>query len=275
MFLAQFILSVPTAYLMSIFQPQKSIVSGDSDKKKPKNESKDSRNFTSEYIDILKAFQQTFRDAKVVVVFFIIFMIGINSGIIENFNYVLLQQIAVREKTGGDILGHLRLASSLAGGPMFWVSGHIVKHVGVNGVLNMSLFAYILRYITYALSGHVWHALPAELLRGSAFAMFWAGATYYVYGIAPPGLTATMLGLLNGMYGGLGQSLGSLIGGDLSRRFGIERTFLYCAAFNMALLVAFLIYQGALHVVPTLRKLIGKQQVKNGVSFNNSSGKLV
>ncbi len=33
------------------------------------------------------------------------------------------------------------------------------------------------------------------------------------------------MGLLNGVYAGLGQSTGSLLGGYLSKLFGIQRTF--------------------------------------------------
>lgn len=55
------------------------------------------------------------------------------------------------------------------------------------------------------------------------------------------------LGFLNGMYGGLGQSLGSLLGGELSRRYGIVKAFLYCGATEALLLAAFVFYQRVSH----------------------------
>ena len=51
------------------------------------------------------------------------------------------------------------------------------------------------------------------------------------------------LGLLNGIYGGLGQSIGSLIGGELVRSAGISAAFYKCAAVDGVLLLAFLGYQ--------------------------------
>lgn len=51
------------------------------------------------------------------------------------------------------------------------------------------------------------------------------------------------MGLLNGIYGGIGQSSGSLIGGYLSRKMSISQTFKYCAAFEVVLTVIFGIYQ--------------------------------
>lgn len=48
---------------------------------------------------------------------------------------------------------------------------------------------------------------------------------------------------MNAIYGGIGQSLGSLIGGYLSKHFGIEKTFKYCAVVDFVILAVFLLYQ--------------------------------
>lgn len=58
------------------------------------------------------------------------------------------------------------------------------------------------------------------------------------------------------MYGGLGQSLGSLIGGYLSKRYGISMTFQRCAMVDLVILGIFLVYQrvedfNAIHSVTT------------------------
>ena len=66
--------------------------------------------------------------------------------------------------------------------------------------------------------------------------------------------THTQLGLLNGVYGGLGQSLGSLIGGDLVRKGGISSAFYQCAAVDAGLLGVFGLYQYALRRSSTKSK---------------------
>jgi branched-subunit amino acid ABC-type transport system permease component len=38
---------------------------------------------------------------------------------------------------------------------------------------------------------------------------------------------------LNAMYGGLGQSMGAIIGGKLQSKFGTVMTFVYAAAFDL------------------------------------------
>jgi hypothetical protein len=50
------------------------------------------------------------------------------------------------------------------------------------------------------------------------------------------------------MYAGLGQSLGSLIGGAMCKRYGIQSTFQYCAAIDFGIFSVFLAYQGILNL---------------------------
>ena len=50
------------------------------------------------------------------------------------------------------------------------------------------------------------------------------------------------LGLLNGMYGGLGQSVGAIIGGNMSRVLGIVRTFSIAAMFDFVLILTLITF---------------------------------
>ena len=170
-----------------------------------------------------------------VIFFSLIFVLGVSSGVIENFAYVRLREVGA----SGSVLGSLRFISSVAGLPMFFFAGAISKRLTVIGVLLLSLLAYVARFVIYANLKSAWWGLPAELLRGSTFAAMWAAATSYTHSISPPGLTATMLGILNGMYGGLGQSIGSLLGGGLQAKLGTSQTFLICAAVDVGLLALF------------------------------------
>ena len=122
---------------------------------------------------------------------------------------------------------------------MFYISGRITKQVGVENILSFSLFAYVARFLIYAVVQNPWHALPAEVLRGLSFGLFWSGATFYVYNASPKGLTATFLGILNAVYNGIGQSVGALLGGALCKKYGIVNTFLYTASADAIVLILF------------------------------------
>jgi hypothetical protein len=118
-----------------------------------------------------------------------VFLIGLNSGLVENFAYVRLREIGA----SGYCLGQLRLLSTVVGGPMFYFSGHVTKRLGIEPIMLLSFASFAVRFLIYGLVSNPWFSLPAELLRGLTFATFWAGCTYYVYQTSPSGLTSTMV----------------------------------------------------------------------------------
>ena len=72
-----------------------------------------------------------------------------------------------------------------------------------------------------------------------------------------------MLMFLNAMYGGLGQSLGAIIGGKLQHKFGTVWTFLYAAAFDLCFVGLLIVY---LYVLPP-RSVSSNDQMQS--SFRN------
>ena len=48
--------------------------------------------------------------------------------------------------------------------------------------------------------------------------------------------------LLNAMYGGLGQSMGAIIGGKLQSKYGTVKTFLYSGAADLCFVVLVIMY---------------------------------
>lgn len=49
---------------------------------------------------------------------------------------------------------------------------------------------------------------------------------------------------LNAMYGGLGQSLGAIIGGKMQSHFGTVRTFVYSGIFDLFFVCFVVLYLG-------------------------------
>ena len=64
------------------------------------------------------------------------------------------------------------------------------------------------------------------------------------------------LGLLNGIHGGLGQSIGSLIGGEMVRSMGISAAFNKCAVVDGSLLASFLLSQSVASAYLARQKMI-------------------
>lgn len=132
-----------------------------------------------------------FHNSDALLFFFLVLVVGISSGVIENFAYVRIREVG---GTGKE-MGLCRLVSSLAGAPMFWYSGTLTEWLGADRVIVVGLVNYVVRYFNYALIQSPLQALPAEALRGMTFAAFWSTCTIYATRIAPPGMQATMVRL--------------------------------------------------------------------------------
>jgi len=122
------IIAVPTALVMLAFNP------------KPQEKQQNT--------ELLAAVKHALTDTKFIVFFYIVFIIGLSSGIAENFAYVRLAEVGAV----GHVLGVCKMASSLAGCPTFWYSSK-VSDTDVTGLLHTPLYSYAKRkYIINALA---------------------------------------------------------------------------------------------------------------------------
>jgi MFS-type transporter involved in bile tolerance (Atg22 family) len=178
---------------------------------------------------ILEGLRALLTSSDAMLFFFLVFVVGLSAGCIDTFAYVRIREV------GGSVkqMGICRLVSSMAGAPMFYFSGPLTEKLGADRVLVLSIVSYVLRFFIYAAMKAPYHGLPAEALRGLTFGAFWSTCTVYAHRIAPHGMHATMLIFLNAMYGGLGQSLGALIGGKLQQKFGTVSAFVYSGIFDL------------------------------------------
>lgn len=229
-FVAYGFMSIPAFLAMKAFQRF------DSGEVTPKSSGTESKIKGSPRI--LQGINMLLHNADAMLFFFLVLIVGITSGIIENFAYVRLREVG---GTGKE-MGICRLVSSLSGAPMFWFSGPLTEKLGADRVLVLSLISYIFRFLNYAFMKNPYHALPAEALRGVAFAAFWSTGTVFAHKISPPGMSATMLLFMNAMYGGLGQSIGAIGGGKLQSKLGTVNTFIYSAAADFLFVIFVTIY---------------------------------
>lgn len=73
--------------------------------------------------------------------------------------------------------------------------------------------------------------LPAEILHGVTFGLMYAAGVEYTHKVAPPGMIATLQGVFNGVYYGLGAGSGAIVGGIMWSSIGLRQTFLYVQRF--------------------------------------------
>lgn len=236
-FVVHGILSIPTLFAIRAFRQEKSVHNASNGGKRRNSNANETEE--TKGTSIMEGLKLLSQNSDALIFFFLVFVIGTSSGCVENFAYVRVREVG----GSGSNMGILRLVSSLAGAPMFWFSGPLTEALGVDVVLVLSLLAYVARFLNYAWMKHPYQALPAEALRGLTFALFWSSGSTYAHKISPPGMKATMLMIMNAMYGGLGQSLGAIIGGKMQSKLGTINTFVYSGIFDLCfvgVLVAYL-----------------------------------
>ena len=175
-FVSHFLIRIPCFICMKALQRYDSTTVQKTEKETPKT-------------NILHGINLLLHNPDAILFFFLVFVIGVSSGIIENFAYVRMREVG---GTGRE-MGISRLVSSAAGVPMFWFSGTIAQKAGVDKVLVLSLVSYVTRFLIYAFMRRPLEGLTAEALRGLTFAAFWSTGTIYAHKISPEGMTATMV----------------------------------------------------------------------------------
>jgi Na+/melibiose symporter-like transporter len=183
-------LSIPTWWCLRAFQkrthlPDEVIDEPRADRRKPLSETTTKKSNSRTFEGLLLLLQ----NADAMLFFFLVLVVGISSGIIENFAYVRIREVG----GSGREMGLSRLVSSVAGVPMFWWSGPLTEMFGADRILVWSLLSYVVRFVIYAIMQNAYQGLPAEALRGVIFAAFWSTSTIYAHRISPPGLDATMV----------------------------------------------------------------------------------
>lgn len=149
--------------------------------------------------------------------------------------------------------------------PAFMLQSSILQRISPPTALNIVLAATALRLACYAAlpaAGSVWAVLPVELLHGITFGVGWGTATVYSGQVAPPHLSATMQGLFQATYGGVGAGLGGLVGGMLLERAGGQGLFLTAAAIVAAGGLAGALAEGAAGMAGRLQLASGKAKAE-------------
>eukprot|EP00520_Triparma_pacifica_P012644 CAMPEP_0118645272 /NCGR_PEP_ID=MMETSP0785-20121206/7409_1 /TAXON_ID=91992 /ORGANISM="Bolidomonas pacifica, Strain CCMP 1866" /LENGTH=384 /DNA_ID=CAMNT_0006537137 /DNA_START=223 /DNA_END=1374 /DNA_ORIENTATION=+ len=197
-FLVHGLLMVPTALIMQQFKINNGSDSSEEAKTSPSSGVTPTVRQSPKFKEGLRVLS---KNMDAMIFFALVFIVGVSSGCIENFAYVRMREVG---GTGRD-MGISRFVSASGGVPMFWFAGQLTRGLGVSKILVGTLASYTCRFFIYANMKKPLYGLPAEALRGATFALFWSTATIYAHKIAPPGMSATLLAIMNGMYGGLGQ----------------------------------------------------------------------
>ena len=155
---------------------------------------------------------------------FIVLIMGILRGVLFNFVYWNIVDIG-----GSDLVVGLTVVSQYLSDTIMSLSAPILMmYFGYIGMVYLGLASYALRFLIYSwlsTPDSAWVTPPVELLQGFAHSTAWSAFLLYITNYTPRSTFPTGLFLLQGLYLGVGGSLGGIIGGILIQGYDTNVTF--------------------------------------------------
>lgn len=186
--------------------------------------------FNNEGESIMKKMRILLKQKPIVIFLVFATLAGILDSFIIYYMFWFLEEVA--EQTGHMnsiklIEGYVVAAECLGSEILFFlISGKILKRIGYVHCLSLCFFMYFIRLGLISMITNPWYFIPIEFcMQGCTYALCYTCIVAYASAISPPGTTATVQGFVAGMDDGVGFAIGSLISGQLYKRFGGAMSF--------------------------------------------------
>ena len=180
-------------------------------KKEAEEAAIDKKNSRKRPFGVWRGLRKTFSNGEAVVFLAAVFVLAMLKAVVDNF-----LAWYVKELNGNElIIGASLLVMAVAELPMFAAAGWLISRLGHATSLCLVFFAYTVRFVAYANLTSPNYVLLIEPLHGVTFSLMWSTCVSYVKKVAPDDMQATMQGVLNGVFYGIGKTTGSLFGGFL------------------------------------------------------------
>ena len=138
---------------------------------------------------------------EIVAFMIVIIFIGVFFAVVQGFVFWYLQELGCSQL----ILGLCLFTNCVAEVTMFALGGKIIKTIGHAACLYIALFAYGVRLLGFSVLSNVWQAPVIELTHGLCFGLMYDAATEYASIISPKGMSATVQGVIGGLYFAFGE----------------------------------------------------------------------
>lgn len=161
-------------------------------------------------------FRQLLHNWQWVLFLSVVFVGGTAMSIVGNFLFLHIADLG----GSNSLMGMALTFATISEVPFLFFSNRLLHRWGSNGLMVLSLIAYVVRLLATAWTPVPWLILPIQLLHGLSFSAMWVAGVSYADELAPPGLGATAQGLFSATMLGLGSACGGFLGGILYENLG-------------------------------------------------------
>ncbi|PFX26903.1 Major facilitator superfamily domain-containing protein 6 [Stylophora pistillata] len=206
---------------------------------------------------------------------FIVLIMGMLRGVLFNFVYWNIVDIG-----GSDLVVGFTVVSQYFSDAIMTLSAPIVMtYMGYIGMVYLGLACYALRFLIYSwlsTPNSSWVTPPVELLQGISNSMAWSAFLLYVTSYTPKSTFPTGLFLLQGLYLGVGGSIGGIAGGILIQGFDTKVAFRILGLVSILTCLLFMMIQpsGEQECLPSEADTIFFLADEDDYSSNNSEDEI-
>ena len=149
----------------------------------------------------IQKLQQLLKNPEVLSLYFLIFVLGMFTGIIETFRFWHLQNLGASQL----LLGLCLVLSCLPEIFIMFAMAYVIKRLGEHICLYLACVAYGCRFLGYSLLRNPWFVLLVEPLNGLTYGLMYGAATAYGSRLTPEGMHGTMQAMIMTLYIGFGK----------------------------------------------------------------------
>ena len=178
---------------------------------------------------------KTINDIHLASLLIVTFYCGFGNGFISTFLFWHLQEMGGLQI----LLALVSLINSTAEVLFYVVSERLMQCIGHFRLIYIGLLCFSVRFFYYSFLRQPWLVLPIEITHGMTSAAIRSALISY---IRQEGSVGHLLhGLINGIHGGLGFSIGGLVGGFMVHNYGHVLTFLIFGELSLLTLFLFIL----------------------------------
>lgn len=187
------------------------------------------------FSEIKVSFKELFRDKKLNLLYFYIFILSCTQGFFYSFNAIYSKQVGITT----DIIGIGVMIGSFSQFPFMLYFDKIYKKFGIFKILVISGLAYAIRWALYATALNSKTILLLWCIHGFNYIMMYLCITEYVHLNVPKELHTRGQMMNTIILFGISNIIGVYLGGVISNYTGIGPVFMYSA---VACLLAVIIF---------------------------------
>lgn len=183
---------------------------------------------------------------------YIVVIMGILRGVLFNFVYWNIVDIG-----GSDLVVGVTVVSQYLSDTIMSLSAPILMtYLGYIGTIYIGLASYALRFLIYSwlsTPNSAWVTPPVELLQGISHSTAWSAFLLYITNYTPASSFPTGIFLLQGLYLGVGGSIGGFVGGILIQTFDTNVAFRLFGLVSVLTCLVFIMIQpsGGNEILPS------------------------